>query len=554
MKLSHFALYFLLISSLLSCTTKHKKKDQSKAQTFVLVHGAFQDAQSWKDVKLHLEKEGHQVIVLDLPGRGCTGTPAELNLEAYKKKVIEALTAVNGQVYLVGHSFGGMTISNVAEEIPNKVAALIYVAAYLPSSGDSLQTLSGSDPDSLLGKKGNFVLSPDYKCASINDAAKAEAFATGANSEESARIVESLKAESLGPMGEKVVLTANNYGAVPKFYVKTTLDRTVSPKLQHNMVAKTPVLKVYEIESGHAPFVTKANELSQKLIEVTRETELVRSAKVSEFQTGTFLENLLITSEGKILVVSHLDGTVWEVSPSGEKKIFLRIPESTLAGISANRDGMITVVGTENKIPSIFMVDASGKVTAKVRIPQAIFLNGLSALSNGDLLITDSYKGVIWKFSPKDKRVKVWLKDDKFLRALESDPTPGINGIKVDNKDNVYVTSTQKKLVMKIAAVNGSATNVEVIRQNLNGDDLFVEQDGTLLITTHTQNTLVKITPDGRMRQLAGAREGLVGPTAISVLTNGSRRQYVITTTGGLFSPPKSGPEVARIVMVDAGE
>lgn len=119
---------------------------QAPGQVFVLVHGAFQDSSSWANVAPLLEAAGHTVISVDLPGHGADETPLnEITLASYRDAIIAAIETQDQPVVLVGHSFGGFTISNVAEAIPERVAKLVYVAAYLPRSGDSLVTLSGLD-------------------------------------------------------------------------------------------------------------------------------------------------------------------------------------------------------------------------------------------------------------------------------------------------------------------------------------------------------------------------------------------------------------------------
>jgi pimeloyl-ACP methyl ester carboxylesterase len=83
-------------------------------------------------VKKHLEKKGHQVIVVELPGRSShPAGPDGVSAEKYRDAIVEAIGG-HDQVVLVGHSFGGIQISNVGEAIPDRIHALVYVAAYLP--------------------------------------------------------------------------------------------------------------------------------------------------------------------------------------------------------------------------------------------------------------------------------------------------------------------------------------------------------------------------------------------------------------------------------------
>ena len=199
--------------------------------TIVLLHGAFQNGEStWRKVKPELESQGYKVIVVNLPGRDGDGAdPRTLTTDVYRDTVLKAMAGEAAPVLLVGHSFGGITISNVAEAAPEKIKALVYLSAYLPQNGESLMTLAQLDRDSYMSKPGNLVLAPDYSVASIKDDQKAEIFGNDAIGADRDAIAASLIPEPAAAQGIPVKLTAANFGRVPKYYIETTQDRTVSP-------------------------------------------------------------------------------------------------------------------------------------------------------------------------------------------------------------------------------------------------------------------------------------------------------------------------------------
>jgi pimeloyl-ACP methyl ester carboxylesterase len=227
--------------------------------TIVLLHGAFQDGHStWHKVKPALEKHGYKVIVVTLPGRDGDGAdPKTLTTDIYRDTVLKAISGEPDPVILVGHSFGGITISNVAEAAPHKIKALIYLSAYLPQNGESLMTLAQMDRDSHLGKPGNLVLAADYSVASIKEDQKAEIFGNDAQGADREAIAASLIPEPAAAQGIPVKLTAANFGRVPKYYIETTQDRTVSPFLQEQMMSHTKIVKVTKIAAGHASYITQ---------------------------------------------------------------------------------------------------------------------------------------------------------------------------------------------------------------------------------------------------------------------------------------------------------
>ena len=90
--------------------------------TFVLVHGAFHGAWCWYKVVAALEARGHRAIAPDLPGHGLDRTPMEkCNLGLYVSTVVAAIETEKEPVVLVGHSLGGLTVTQVAERVPERV-------------------------------------------------------------------------------------------------------------------------------------------------------------------------------------------------------------------------------------------------------------------------------------------------------------------------------------------------------------------------------------------------------------------------------------------------
>jgi pimeloyl-ACP methyl ester carboxylesterase len=231
--------------------------------TIVLVHGAFQDGQNtWARVRPLLETDGYKVIVVTLPGRDNDGSdPKTLTTDLFRDTVLKAIANETAPVVLVGHSFGGITISNVAEAAPDKIKSLVYLSAYLPQDGQSLMDLAKTDRDSHMGKPGNLVLAPDYSTASIYPDARADIFANDANDADRTVIVNSLIPEAAAPQGMPVKLTSANWGRVPKFYLETTQDHCVSPYLQEQMISHAKLVKVTKIDAGHASYITKPKDV-----------------------------------------------------------------------------------------------------------------------------------------------------------------------------------------------------------------------------------------------------------------------------------------------------
>jgi pimeloyl-ACP methyl ester carboxylesterase len=227
------------------------------------------NARAWDDVVRRLERAGHKAIAVDLPGRGGGDAKAQ-TLTGYRDAVLRIVNAQSEPVVLVGHSFGGLTISEVAEAAPEKIRKLIYVAAYLPRKGDSLQSLSGEDKDNKLTKE-NFVVAPDYSTANVLPRDGALIFANDANGAGRAAIANALMLEPLAPMAGQSTVTPEKFGTVSKDYIFTLRDNAVSLPQQRRMVERTPVAHSYEINTGHSPFATQPARLTALLIRASKD-------------------------------------------------------------------------------------------------------------------------------------------------------------------------------------------------------------------------------------------------------------------------------------------
>jgi pimeloyl-ACP methyl ester carboxylesterase len=115
---------------------------QPTTPTVVLVHGAFADSSSWNEVIPSLVEQGYPVVAAANPLRGATSDG---------EYVASVLAGISGPIVLVGHSYGGIVISNAATGNDN-VKALVFVAGFAPEAGESAVVLAGKFPGSTLGE------------------------------------------------------------------------------------------------------------------------------------------------------------------------------------------------------------------------------------------------------------------------------------------------------------------------------------------------------------------------------------------------------------------
>jgi pimeloyl-ACP methyl ester carboxylesterase len=237
----------------------------------VLVHGAWEEANIWQAVTPLLEKDGYRVITVTLPGRPSSPlSPDKVSLDLYRDTILNVIGDRARPVVLVGHSFGGITISVAAEAAPEKIRTLVFVAGYLPKDGQSLLDLGNSDKDSKIGP--HLQIMKDKGIIGVEYLARADLFCLDCNDQLRAAIPHLIVDEPLQPLVTPVHLTADRFGAVDKVYIHTAKDQVVSPSLQAVMVAATPVRREFTVDTGHTPFLTNPQGLTRN-IEMAAESQ-----------------------------------------------------------------------------------------------------------------------------------------------------------------------------------------------------------------------------------------------------------------------------------------
>jgi hypothetical protein len=277
------------------------------------------------------------------------------------------------------------------------------------------------------------------------------------------------------------------------------------------------------------------------------------SRVLAEFPKNTFLENLVVDADHSVYATSHEEGIVYHVDKVGVKKRFLQI-DGKLAGIARTTElGFALTGSTKDGAQAMFIADRAGKVTETIRLPNAVFLNGIASLNARTYLVADSYKGTIWKIDRDTKQVTPWLQHELLARFDEKNPLPAANGIKVDaTRKRVLVSNTAKQLLLDIPLnANGDAGQPKVLRDKVNVDDFVIDFDGTVFATTHVYNSLIRITPDLKVTVLAEGAQGMTGSTAVAIRRDGGGKlELVVSTNGGMFLPPPEGVQSGKIVAL----
>lgn len=231
--------------------------------TFVLIHGSWHGGWCWKKVVPLLEREGHAVFAPDLPAHGSDKTPIEnVKLQSYVDSILRIINSQDEKVILVGHSRGGIIVSQIAELQPHKIARTVYLSAFLLKNGQAMIEVAAQDFDSLLLR--NLVFSSDRSYHYVKGNLK-EIFYEDCSDEDANEAIRLLVPEPTAPI-ETPLKLGKNFDLVPRMYIECLRDKAVSLSLQRRMYFATPCSKVISMETSHSPFLSKPKELADILV------------------------------------------------------------------------------------------------------------------------------------------------------------------------------------------------------------------------------------------------------------------------------------------------
>jgi pimeloyl-ACP methyl ester carboxylesterase len=230
---------------------------------FVLIHGGCHGGWCWERIVPLLRERGHTVFAPDLPGTGSDRTPlSDVTLQGWATFTADLIAQQDEPVILVGHSLGGPVISQAAEFVPDRIKALVYLAAIMPSDGETAGHMVPAPDDSETW----VIVSEDQKSFGIPAPIIEKYFYNTTPAEWTARAVEKVTPLPFNVLAEPVSLTATRYGRVPRFYIRTQQDGAWPPDLQDLCLARQPCGKIFELDTDHSPFYSAPERLTEILV------------------------------------------------------------------------------------------------------------------------------------------------------------------------------------------------------------------------------------------------------------------------------------------------
>lgn len=224
----------------------------AKASNVILVHGAWADGSSWS-----------KVIPL-LVARGLHVTAVQLPLTSLKDDVATVRRAIaleNDPIILVGHSYGGVVITEAGND--SKVGGLVYIAAFAPDAGQSVGSLGASAEPAPMGAE----VRPDAQgYLKLTEAGVKNDFAQDLSPAEKEVLYAAQAPTAAGVFGENVSVAA--WKSKPSWYLVATADRAIPPKLEREM-AKNIKAKTIEVAGSHVAMLARPQETASLILEAT---------------------------------------------------------------------------------------------------------------------------------------------------------------------------------------------------------------------------------------------------------------------------------------------
>jgi pimeloyl-ACP methyl ester carboxylesterase len=244
--------------------------------TFVLVHGAWHGGWCWKHVVPFLTAAGHSVWTPTLTGLGERAHLAgpEINLTTHLQDVVNLLRYEGLlDVILVGHSYGGMVITGVAEQVPERIAHLVYLDAFVPGHGQCVMDLTAAPTRD------------EWRARVQSEGVGWQLLSMrpgpwGPFLEETWRITEPavrawmgerLVPQPIQTMEEPLIVANPATGAIPRCYIRCMIPGGAGGPFANTAAkAKQPGSgwRYFELQTAHAAMVTMPSELAKLLIEI----------------------------------------------------------------------------------------------------------------------------------------------------------------------------------------------------------------------------------------------------------------------------------------------
>jgi pimeloyl-ACP methyl ester carboxylesterase len=223
---------------------------EEPVKNVVLVHGGFVDGSGWQGVYDLLTEDGYNVRIVQHP---------TVSLDDDVAVTKRAIAACEGPVVLVGHSYGGVVVTEAGTD--EKVTALVYIAAFAPDAGESVNTLIAAPPP---GAPVPPILPPQDGFLFLDREKFASSFAADVPPRQAAFMADSQVPWGVDALGGAITKPA--WRERPSWYLVATDDRMIPPPAQHAMSERAGS-SVTEVAASHSVYVSQPQAVASLIKE-----------------------------------------------------------------------------------------------------------------------------------------------------------------------------------------------------------------------------------------------------------------------------------------------
>ncbi|MEQ9270069.1 MAG: ester cyclase [Haliea sp.] len=289
--------------------------------------------------------------------------------------------------------------------------------------------------------------------------------------------------------------------------------------------------------------------------------EPVSGRKLVHFDPGVFLESVVAAKDGTLYFTLLMTGRIMQLDPDGTLSVFAELPVGGKSGVPEGimclvlgEDGAIyaSAIAPGSAHHGVWRVSNDGNARHIAPLPDKVLPNGIARDDAGFLYIADSGAGGVWRISEGEQSAQLWYEGDLLRRRPYIGIYPPANGIQYWEGD-LYVANSDLAHIVRIPiASDGWAGQATVHASGVPGDDFAIAKDGTLYVTTHPYNSVIRVDREGGRTLIAGPEQGIVGPTAATFARRaaGEAKLYVVTD-GGFFNPLPEQPLRPNLVELD---
>ncbi len=278
--------------------------------------------------------------------------------------------------------------------------------------------------------------------------------------------------------------------------------------------------------------------------------EPVAAFVVKTYDEGVWFESVRAGADGTLFLAAnigldfsrgdyyrHARGEVIARRPDGSEHILFRTPTGSTAGVFAAAPDGTLYMSSNGATPGIWRITRDGRGEMLAPLPKGAWPNGLEFGPDGALYAPDSALGLIWRIDPRTGHAQIAVKNAALAPRPFIALAPGANGLHFKGREMIVTVSDSAKVLSFAMDGAGRFGAPKVLASGIPGDDFAIGRDGSLFITTHPYNTLVKVAPDGRRSIIGDARQRIIGATdAVFGATDADRDTLYVATDGGAFT------------------